>query len=200
MLRTAAALVALLAWAGLAIQFEARLHRTGSVAETLWVLLRFFTVLTNWAVALTFTALALGRRVSPSWLGGVTLAILLVGIVDATLLRGLPEPSGGARIADIILHMAVPVAVLAYWLLFATKGRLRFRDPLGWMLFPLAYFAYALARGAFEGRYAYPFIDVGKHGLAAVLLNALAIAGGFVLGGMALVGLDSLLGRQRGRN
>ena len=195
--RISAALVALAAWAGLAIQFNATFSSTASVTDTLWILLRYFTVLTNLVVALTFTALALGRRISPFWLGGVTLAIVLVGIVYMLLLRGLLELSGGALLADTILHKVVPVLVPLYWLAFAPKGRLNWRDPLLWMLYPLAYFAYAMVRGMSEGRYAYHFIDVGTHGLSPVVLNAAAIAACFVVAGLALVALDSLLGRNR---
>jgi p-aminobenzoyl-glutamate transporter AbgT len=65
------------------------------------------------------------------------------------------------------------------------------------MLYPLAYFAYAMIRGMIEGRYAYPFIDLGTHGLAQVVINAAVIAGCFVVAGLALVGLDSLLGGNR---
>ena len=198
MRRLAAALVAFAAWAGLAVQLSATLASTGSVAETLWILLRFFTVLTNVIVALTFTVLAIGGRTSPFWLGGVALSIILVGVVYIVLLRGLLELSGGALFADLILHKVVPVLVPLYWLAFASKGRLRWRDPLLWMLYPLAYFAYALIRGMFEGRYAYPFIDVGEHGLAQVVMNAAGIAASFVLAGLAFVALDSLLGRNRG--
>src|SRR5687768_2408267 len=111
MRRIFALLIALIAWAGLAVQFSATLATTGSVGETLWILARFFTVLTNLLVAATFTALAAGRRVAPAWLGGVTIAIVLVGTVYMLLLRGLVELSGGAALADIILHMVVPPAV-----------------------------------------------------------------------------------------
>ena len=44
--RIAAAIVALTALAGLTIQYRVTLAQAGSVTETLWVLLRFFTILT----------------------------------------------------------------------------------------------------------------------------------------------------------
>ena len=196
MRKAAAAAVASCAWAGLVTQFVATYERTGSVGETLWILARFFTVLTNLLVALTFTAIVLGRRVSPFWLGGVTLAIVLVGVVYTLLLRGLVELSGGAVLADIILHKIVPVAVPIYWLLFAPKGQLDWRNALLWMLYPLTYFAYAMVRGMIEDRYAYPFIDVAAHGFTQVAINAAAIAAGFAAAGLAFVAADSLLGRM----
>src|SRR5690349_11207704 len=115
----AAAVVALICWAGLAIQFSATYAIQHDVGATLWILLRFFTILTNLAVAVTMTAVAIGRKVSPFFLGGLTLAILLVGIVYMTLLRGLIELSGGALLADTLLHKVSPIAMTLWWLFFA---------------------------------------------------------------------------------
>ena len=109
------------------------------------------------------------------------LAIMLVGVVYVTLLRGLLDLSGGAKLADTLMHYATPVLVPLWWLLFAPKGKLEWRDPAIWSLFPLAYFPYALARGAYEGIYAYPFINVAKIGWTQVGINAVMIAGGFLV-------------------
>lgn len=196
MARLAAAIIALIAWAGLAIQFQAT-HAAGySPGETLWLLVRFFTVLTNLIVAVAMTAIALGPGLAPSLIAGTTLAIMLVGFIYITLLRGLLELSGGALLADALLHKVTPSLVPLWWLAFAPKGRLRWRDPVLWTLYPLAYSSYALARGAAEGRYAYPFINVAKLGWPAVALNAFLIAAGFVIAGLMLVALDQRLGRR----
>ena len=188
--RIAAALIALVGWAGLAVQFSATYSANGSVAETIWILARFFTVLTNLVVAATFTAIALGRTVSPFVMGGVTVAIALVGAVYMLLLRGLVELSGGALLADLLLHKVVPLLVPIFWLLAAPKGGLRWRDPWLWALYPLLYFAYAIARGLSGDRYPYPFMDVGEIGWLQTLVNAAAIASAFVIASYALVWLD----------
>lgn len=194
--RLAALTIALIAWVGLATQLQASVALTGALGEAIWVMLRYFTVLTNLLVAITFTSLALGRCVTPFALGGATLAILLVGIVFAVLLNGLVELSGGARLADFLLHRVTPLLVPLYWLAFAPKGGLRRHDPLLWALYPLAYFLYALARGAVEGRYAYPFMDVGRLGWPQTGLNALVMAAGFLLAGLALYWLDKRMARD----
>jgi len=193
--RLAALLVALTAWAGLAIQWQASTALTGSAGAALWAMLRFFTILTNVLVAIVFTAAALGakRAARPFLLGGTTLAILLVGIVYFLLLRGLLELSAGALLADTLLHMVTPALVPLWWLAFAPKGGLRPRDPLLWALLPLAYFAYALARGAADGRYPYPFMNVAALGWGQTLVNGLAIAAGFLVAGLLLVRLDRAL-------
>lgn len=200
MRNAAAALVALICWAGLAIQFSATYSAQHDVATTLWVLFRFFTIITNLLVALTMSWVAIGRRVSPFLLGGITIAILLVGVVYMTLLRGLIELSGGALLADLLLHKVSPVAMTLWWLFFAPRARLKGRDAVWWAAYPLAYFVYALVRGHFDGRYPYPFMDVGKLGPVQTAINAGGIAMAFLLAGFALVWFDSWrpLGSKRG--
>jgi hypothetical protein len=200
--RIAAALVALIAWTGLVIQLGASRELTGAAGSALWEMLRYFTIIANLLVAILFTAVALGSRraASPFLLGGATLAILLVGIVYMLLLRGLLELSAGALVADILLHKVTPVVVPLWWLGFAPKGGLGARDPWLWALLPLAYFAYALARGAQDNRYPYPFMNVTQLGWGQTLLNALLMAAGFLIAGYGLLWLDRLFdGRVRQR-
>jgi hypothetical protein len=66
MLRAAAVLVAIVSWAGLAVQFSATYANHHDVAASLWVLARFFTIMTNLFVALTMTWVAIGRPASPA--------------------------------------------------------------------------------------------------------------------------------------
>jgi hypothetical protein len=190
MRNAAAALVAIVCWAGLAIQFSAAFASQHHAVPTLWVLLRFFTVITNLAVAVVMTWVATGRRASAALLGGITISILLVGAVYMLLLRGLLELSGGALLADMLLHKVSPVAMALWWLLFAPRKALRWADPLWWCLYPLGYFAYALVRGHFERKYPYPFMDVAKLGWTQTAINAGGIAMAFILAGFALVWLD----------
>jgi hypothetical protein len=65
-----------------------------------------------------------------------------------------------------------------------------------WLLFPATYLGYALVRGSFEGRYPYPFIDIGKIGLERALSNSAAIGAAFVFGGYLLVFVDRRLGSK----
>ena len=191
-----AALVALAAWAGLAVQLEASLGLTGSAGAAAWAMLRYFTVITNLLVALLFTAAALRGRASPFALGGATMAIPLVGIVFALLLNGLLELSGGALLADFLLHKATPVLAVLWWLAFAPKGGLTRRNPFLWVLYPLGYFAYALVRAQLDGRYPYPFMDAERIGWLQTCLNGVEVAAGFLLAGLLLVRLDRRLARS----
>jgi len=200
MRNAAAALVAMVCWAGLAVQFSATYGAQHDVTATLWILARFFTILTNLLVAVTMTWFAIGRKVSAQILGALTLAILLVGAVYMTLLRGLLHLSGDALVADILLHKVSPVLMTLWWLLFAPRAKLRWRAPIWWGIYPLAYFVYVLARGQVDRRYPYPFLDVAKLGWLQTTLNAGGIALGFILAGFALVWIDSWrpLGSSRG--
>jgi hypothetical protein len=200
MRNAAAALVAIVCWAGLAVQFAATYGVQHDVTATLWVLARFFTILTNLLVAVTMTWVAIGRKVSPEVLGGLTVALLLVGVIYMTLLRGLMHLNGAALIADTLFHKVSPVLMALWWLLFAPRAKLRWSAPILWAIYPLGYLIYVLARGRMDGRYPYPFIDVGKLGWLQTALNVGGIALGFILAGFALVWIDSWrpLGSSRG--
>jgi hypothetical protein len=191
----------LVCWGGIALQFWASYGHSHDAILTLWTLARFFTIISNLALALAMTSVALGHRVSPFVLVGLTLAILLVGIVYRTLLVGLHSLSGPALIANYLLHDASPLAMTAYWLLFVPRGSLKWNAPWQWSLFPVVYFLYVLGRGQIDHRYPYPFIDVGKLGWLQVAMNAAGIALAFILAGFLLVWIDSWrpLGPSRGR-
>jgi hypothetical protein len=195
--RLAAAGIAAIAWGGLIIQFVATYGKSASLGETLWILLRFFTVTTNILVALLFTALVLGRAVSPRMIGGVVLAIVLVGVTYMLLLRGLLDLSGGDKLADTLLHKVTPVIVPLWWIAFARKGGLKRSDPPVWAIYPALYLPYALARGLSGDIFAYPFINLRKLGWGQVTLNCTVIAAGFMAAGYALVWIDRKMTRGK---
>jgi hypothetical protein len=191
--RLSAGVIAGIAWTGLGIHFHMLYAGGASLASALWTLVGFFTVLTNLLVALFFSKLSASPVEHPKLLAGIALSIMLVGVVYALLLSGLVELTAGSAIANVLLHQLTPVLVPLFWLVFAPKGRLTWPDPLLWAAYPLAYLAYALARGAAEGHYAYPFIDVARNGWLAVLLTSFAIAVCFVAAGWVLVRIDRAL-------
>ncbi|OJU12874.1 MAG: hypothetical protein BGN86_00200 [Caulobacterales bacterium 68-7] len=199
--RVAAAIVALVAFAGVAIQFRATLSNVGSAGGAVWVLLRYFTIIANLIVAGVFAALALTNRPpKPSWLlGGAVISIALVGVIYTLLLRGLLELSGGQALADFLLHYVSPVLAPLWWLAFAPKGGLRYRDTLIWCALPLGYTIYAIARGAVDGMYAYPFLNIAERGVARVAATCGVIAVGYLVSACAFVALDGVLGRRKRR-
>jgi hypothetical protein len=169
------------------------------VRSAIWILADYFTILTNLVVALVFTGLCVRWNDSdrPRLLAGLTLAILLVGTVYAILLRPIDHPEGLARTANSFLHVVTPVLAALFWLGIVQKGALRLVDPLVFAAFPLLYFGYAMGRGAADGHYPYPFVNVAKIGLPQTLMNASLIAAGFLLAGYVLLFLDRVLSRIR---
>ena len=196
--RGVAGLIALVAWIGLGVQFSSSTIAQGSIGAAAWHLLLFFTILTNLGLAATFTGVALGQPSfgSPALLGGVTLSIVLVGVVYSLLLAGTVVLTGGDRFANVVMHYAMPILTPLFWLIYVPKGGLRTRDPLIWAAYPLIYLTYALIRGGIEGQYPYPFLDVGKFGWAATASNAAGIAVGFLITGYIMVWLDRRLARR----
>lgn len=195
--RPALAVLAILAGFGVCLQLwlSVRLAASNgqSLGQGLVAYFGYFTVLTNILVALTAAAslvasparLARGPG-SGSVRGCATTAIVLVGIAYHLLLRHIWSPQGWQWIADITLHYAVPLAALACWVAFPPRERLPAWAPLTWCAYPVAYFVYALVRGALIGSYPYPFIDVDQLGYARALANAVGLLAGFIVLGFAV--------------
>jgi hypothetical protein len=199
MVRGAALAIALVALIGVGTDFVAMISWTHSALAASWVLLRYFTITTNLLVAGLFLAVAVSGRadVAPRLMGVTVIAIVLVGVVYAVLLSGLRHLSGNSLIADTLMHRVTPVLVPLFWLWLTPKGTFTRRDPFIWALYPLAYFAYALARGAVEGRYAYPFMDLSELGWARTALNTVVIAVGFFMAGEIFLRVDRHLAPGR---
>jgi hypothetical protein len=189
--RLTSILIAAAAWTGLAIQF-ALLHAHNSALLSLWIMAAYFTILTNVVVAIVFTGIALNLGTfRAEWLiAGVMLSILLVGVVNALLLWGALENSGGSAVVDKLLHVITPTLVTLYWIFFVRKGTLTARHPVLWSIFPLAYLAYALLRGSLTGQYAYPFLNAASLGWPRVTINAAAITLGYLAAAYFVVWLD----------
>jgi hypothetical protein len=196
--RSFAACIAAVAWTGLAIQLSLTYSKTGSIVASLWLLVAFFTIVTNLLVAVLFTVIACnrGRFLSESIVVGMMLSIVMVGVVNALLLQGALELSGGSGLVDKLLHVATPALVPIFWILYGRKGRLVWIDPVRWAIYPLVYLLYDMARGAITGKYAYPFLDVGAQGWSRTTLNALAIFAGFMVVGFGLVWADHFFGSR----
>ena len=180
------------------------LDAKGGLLGALWWLGRFFTILTNLAVGIAFAQIARRGReaVSPLVLGGLVLAIMLVGLVFNLLLPGMQQGTWADFLGDKIHHVIVPLAVPLWWLVFAPYGQLTWRAPLAWALYPLAYAGYVMTRAQFEPvgatqRYPYFFMDVDRLGWGGAIGNMAAIAAVFTLVGWLAVWLDRRLGAVR---
>lgn len=77
------------------------------------------------------------------------------------------------------------------------KGRLRWQDAPAWLIYPLAYVAYTLARGAVMNWYPYPFLDVTQLGYLTVLWHIVVLTCGFFGIGLLISGIDRVVARAR---
>ena len=159
--------------------------------------LGYFTVLTNllvMVVALRGAGALDGGRDHP-WRGAAVTSIVVVGLAYHLLLRKVWDPQGLQLVADILLHYAVPLATLAWWLALPPLKRFAPRQPLLWLAWPLGYCVYALLRGSIIGSYPYYFIDAGVIGMPRALLNSAGLGIVFAAVAYAVWGVARL--RQR---
>lgn len=184
---------------------------TAAGPPTVLGLLPYFTIQSNVAVG-AFAAYAVLRArhadVEPSPLlkGAVTLYISITALVYHLLLANpaspfamtQPDRDPVATLGNLLLHTVVPLLAVLDWLVFDTRGRFRWRYPLYWLAFPLAYLGFALVRGLVVDRYPYPFIDAGELGYAGVGLSTVFFAFAFWVLGLAFVLIDRGL-RRAGR-
>jgi hypothetical protein len=163
----------------------------------------FFTILTNLFVALVFTAVgfrpatALGqffRR--PAVQASAVVYITVVGVIYWRLLKHLWDPQGAQWVADSLLHTWLPLGYVLYWLVFAPKSGLRWKDALVWLAYPGLYLIYFLARGAVSGVYPYPFVDVTELGYARVFMHAALLLLVFLGLGLAIVAAGRRMGKR----
>jgi hypothetical protein len=192
-MRVYAAMGALLGWFALVLQLYLMLVRDpAAVLGVVITYFSFFTILTNFLVALVFTSAALRQR--PAWgqwllrasvQAGTAVYIAIVGIVYQLLLRHLWNPQGAQWVADVLLHSIIPVGYVLYWSLFAPRDGLTWRNAIGWLVYPGAYLVYTLARGAVSGVYPYPFVDVTALGYGGVFARSAGLL--LVFFGMGLL-------------
>lgn len=202
--RLAAAGLAMLAWIALALQFALALRLViGNGRSVLYGVVfyfGFFTILTNLGVAIVCTAGAArglrSRAYAPCVVGCMTCAIVVVGLGYHFLLRMLWAPAGAQWLADTALHYVVPVGAVLHWLVYPHTTRLPPAAPLMWCAYPVAYFAYALVRGALLHEYPYPFIDVAALGYGRATLNALGLLVVFVAVGYLVRAAANALARR----
>ena len=199
------AITATAAWLGLILQLVLLL---GSTRDTIGPALAtlqffsFFTILSNLLVALSCTLTLVGRPTAARQFftkarvrGGLALYIAVTGGIYFTVLRHLWQPEGAQWVADALLHYVVPFLYLIVWLVSGPRG-LVWTDALRWLLFPLGYFAWTLARGAWLRVYPYPFVDVGALGWLPVVRNVAVLVALFLVVGLSLIAMDKSLGRR----
>src|ERR1700749_3990563 len=152
-----------LGWAALALQLALTLSlivQGGTALDGIWRYLGYFTVIANLFAALVLSLGIFSAR-SPRLEFSAVTAMILVGVVYHLLLRQTWDPQGWQKAADVALHAVMPLIVTAFWLL-RPHGGLYAKEIAACLILPLGYCAYAMARGAMDGWYAYGFLDVAQ--------------------------------------
>ena len=120
--------------------------------------------------------------------GAATLYMVITGIVFAVLLAGVEGSILTAAPWDnIVLHYIMPVILLVDWLIDKPNKTITFKNSLVWLIYPVTYVIYSLARGQIVHWYPYPFLDPKTNGYIGVLITGLCIAALAVLLTYALI-------------
>jgi hypothetical protein len=200
--KTFATLTALVAWCALAVQLVLIVQKmTGegaSFLEAVWRFFGFFTILTNCAVAVVATVMAIKPNSvfanANARLAAVT-AIFIVGLVYSVALRAIWQPTGWQAIVDHALHDATPVLFVASWF-FSEHGQLQWRNAVFAVVPGFIYFIYALVRGAADGWYAYWFLNPASLPPAQMVANVIILLLAFSAVALGFVGLDRWLAQR----
>lgn len=160
-----------------------------SVSEgdfVLWNFFGYFTIQNNLiGVAALLLAAPLTGRPRPAWLEYLRACaatyLFIVVTVYWTLLMPTSEDSPWTW-TNLLVHGISGVALVVDWLVEGPRRRLPARTVWVVLLYPAAWLAVVLARGATDGWVPYPFLDP-ENGYASVAVYVAAI---FVIG--ALVG------------
>lgn len=127
--------------------------------------------------------------------GAVVLYVVMAGLVWNLFLTG---HSMGYTVANLLLHVVVPVLALCDWVLVGrgearVAAQLSWWQPVAWLVFPAAYLALALLVLNNAGRRApYFFLDPDSVGAAAVAVNVAALAAGVLALGYALLAVGGV--------
>lgn len=146
----------------------------------------YFTIQSNVLVAVVSVQLARdplrdGRAWRVLRLAAVV-GITVTGVVHFFLLRPLLDLAGADRLADTLLHVAVPLLAVVGWALFGPRPRVDVRDIKLALCWPLAWTAVILVAGGLSGWYPYPFLDHREeHGTPGVVAAVAGITVFFLL-------------------
>ncbi|MFI6152617.1 Pr6Pr family membrane protein [Kitasatospora sp. NPDC051170] len=129
--------------------------------------------------------------------GAVVLYLVITGLVYGTLLLKYPDLQVIPWVNDVV-HRAMPLVLLADWVIDPPARRVGPRAVAAWLVFPLVYLVYSLLRGHAVDWYPYPFLDPALHGGYRRVAGACALlAAAFLLIGAGIAALGNALARRR---
>lgn len=132
--------------------------------------------------------------------GAATAYLIVTFVVVVVLLSGVDVQLQLGWV-DFVLHKLFPVVIVLDWLIDPPSVRLTYRDGLVWLVYPLLWTGFTIARGAADGWYPYPFLDPASGGYEMVAAVVLVITVGFLVLTAAVIGIGNRRagGPRRGR-
>jgi hypothetical protein len=180
MQRRVTGLLRLFAALGLAVTIGVQItDRVVNDAFDPWEYFSYFTIDTSLIDVVVLAAggvIALMRPRDSAAFTSIRLAALCYAIVTGAvynlLLRSVP-PTGypGLDWPNEVLHVWLPLVLVADWVLATGRARLRWRSVWLVPVFPIAWALYSFGRAAASGGviYPYPFLDPATDGWAGVI-------------------------------
>ena len=196
--------LALIVWFSVILQFyistAAYVQQGRTFGGAVVQIISFFTILSNILVGLCLIAVLLNKVSafkkifgSGSVITAVALYITIVGLIFNTVLRSIVHLKGLFALTNELTHVFNPIAFVAFWLFFAPKTKLSWRQSAGWLWYPLLYLVYVLIRGAIFHFYPYPFVDADNLGYQQVAINSFFVMVAFLLFGCVFLMLNNRL-------
>lgn len=158
-----------------------------SGAFVFWNFFGYFTIQNNLigATALLVAAHFTGRA-RPQWVEflRVSAAVYLGIVVTVYWILLAPTESNLMHWTNLIVHGLSGLFLLADWLLEGPREGLPLRRVWVVLIYPVAWLAVVLIRGATDGWFPYPFLDPAKgYGSIAVVILGI-IVGGVAVGSL----------------
>ena len=97
---------------------------------------------------------------------------------------------------DELLHLVIPVLFILYWLLYAPKKDLAWKQLPSWLIYPAAYMLYTIVHGAITNYYPYPFVDVAVLGYPVAMRNAAGVVLLFLAASAGVIALGRALAKR----
>lgn len=195
-LRSAAGLIAGLAWTAEILFVLEQLSGGASLLAVIWRTSSFLTDLATLLVAIVCTLILVRGpdRVSPFWRSAATMATAVVGIMFAGI--GGLEVVFAQGTSSVLAHLVIPLMMPFLWLVMLHTGH-RWKQALGLVSLLCGIFAITFARGILGDGYPYPFIDVERVGWgSAITFSAIVVGVGGVIS-LLLIGIDRAVAKRK---
>ncbi len=145
----------------------------------LWRFVSYFTIQSNVIVAAIALTLAVdplrdGRLWRVIRLDAVS-AIIVTGVVHWFLLRPEQHLDGWLYASDKVVHVVVPLLVVASWLIAGPRPRITLPVALAAMVWPVGWVTYTMVVGGLTCWYPYDFLDVCVSGALPVTITCLVM-------------------------